>query len=175
MAAGRSPVSGATCDGVTEPIVTLAHLSSLDLRMRRTGGMASGISMALRINSGCPRPSLTQPPSMPYPSRWILSWRFAPVRLAVSGDLSTAEHPAGTSAPCRRSFASFISSPCARSTPACGARATAPSPKCCSVSPARRRTGKSTRARTRPVAHGIKMMCGGHRLLLHYPIKINGH
>lgn len=118
----------------------------------RAAGMASGVSMASRINCGCPRPCQMRRPFMPYPSRWIPFSNYVPMQPAGFGGPSTADRRGRIFGRCPYNSGKGIFCPCAPSTPACVEKATAPLPRCCSDSGARKRIGKSTRARTRRAA-----------------------
>jgi hypothetical protein len=140
--------------------------------------MASGVSMASRINSGCPRLFLTQPPSTLYPSRWISflelrahaarrfwrslngrppgpDFRAMPMQLRQRHILSLRVIDARLRGESYRTIAEVL----------LGFNGTKEDWE---IDP------RKNKAR-RLVAHGIKMMRGGYRLLLHYPIKTEGH
>jgi hypothetical protein len=163
--------------GATEPIVTLARLDGVDLRHAADGWhgiwQVDGVTHQFWLRNAVPNvPAL-------YGSFAVMD-DFHDLRCHAAQRLRRAlcGRPPGRDfraipAQLRR----FISSRCARSMPACAARATAPSPKSCLGSAARKRISKvdprKNKAR-RLVAHGIRMMRGGYRLLLHYPIKASG-
>ncbi|MBN9070507.1 MAG: DUF2285 domain-containing protein [Rhizobiales bacterium] len=165
-------------DGATEPIVTLAHLSGLDLRHAPDGWhgiwRVDGVTHQFWLPEAVPDAAAFYAVSLPMDSFLELrahaarrfwrslngrppgpDFRALPIQLRQRHILSLRALDARLRGESYRTIAEVL----------LGFSGTKEDWE---IDP------RKNKAR-RLVAHGVKMMRGGYRLLLHYPIKTDGH